>query len=203
MADVGLAVPEPAPEPEGRALPGEALTLESVYRAHSQKVARWAMQLLGPGGDFEDVVHEVFLVVRRRLREFRGEAAMTTWLYEITVHVVQTFRRRARWWWWVTGRGRSPSRGRERQDFVQWNEPTADPQALMEARERTRVVYRILDRLGADQRTTFILYELEGLSGEEIARITGANVATVWVRLSRARRKFLDGMKEWEEEEDR
>jgi RNA polymerase sigma factor (sigma-70 family) len=71
---------------------------------------------------------------------------------------------------------------------------------LLEARERTRVMYRLLDDLDEHQRTTFILFELEGLSGNQIAEITGARVATVWVRLSRARRKFLERMRRWEEE---
>jgi len=200
MSDSGLAVPDPAPEPEGSAVRGATRTLEVIYRMHSRQVARWAMRLLGPASDFDDVVHEVFLVVRRRLHEFRGDAEITTWLYEITVRVAQSFRRRARWWSWVTGRGRSPSRAPEHQEFAQWNEPTANPHELMEARERTGVVYRVLDQLGEEQRTAFILFELEGLSGNEIAKLTGANLTTVWVRLSRARRKFLAGMKRWEEE---
>jgi RNA polymerase sigma-70 factor (ECF subfamily) len=174
--------------------------LEQVYREHGKTVARWAMRLLGPRADFEDVVHDVFLVVRRRLPDFRGDAEITTWLYEITVRVAQATRRRARWRSWVTGRGPSPSRGQGREVFACWGEPSADPQALLEARERTRVMYRLLDDLGEDQRTTFILFELEGLSGNQIAEITGASVATVWVRLSRARRRFLERMRAWEEE---
>src|SRR5262249_44087441 len=50
-----------------------------LYRAHAQTVARWASRLGGPAIDVEDVVQEVFLVVQRRLREFRGEAEITTW----------------------------------------------------------------------------------------------------------------------------
>jgi RNA polymerase sigma-70 factor, ECF subfamily len=197
VSPLGLAVqkpPEPAPAPRALGIP----TLETVYRAHAKTVARWAMRLLGPKDDYEDVVHEVFLVVRRRLPEFRGDAEITTWLYEITVRVAQTFRRRARWWSWVTGHGQSPSRARAGATFSDWTEPTADPEALLEARERTRQLYQLLDELSEDQRTAFILFELEGLSGNQIAAITGTNVATVWVRLSRARRKFLERMRTWE-----
>jgi DNA-directed RNA polymerase specialized sigma24 family protein len=42
---------------------------------------------------------------------------------------------------------------------------------------------------------------MEGLTGEQIATITGASINAVWVRLSRARRKFLDRMRAWEAEE--
>jgi RNA polymerase sigma-70 factor (ECF subfamily) len=198
VSSIGLVTQTPQPEsvvaPRAVAIP----TLEEVYRAHAKTVARWAMHLLGPRDDYEDVVHEVFLVVGRQLTGFRGEAQITTWLYEITVRVVQTFRRRARWWSWVTGRGHSPSRARAGESFEGWSPATTDPEALLEARERTRMLYQLLDELNEDQRTTFILFELEGLSGNQIAAITGTNVAAVWVRLSRARRKFLERMRTWE-----
>lgn len=198
MGSLGLATPQPHSRPEVATRISVIPTLEAIYRAHSKTVGRWAMRLLGPREDYEDVVHEVFLVVRRRLPEFRGEAEITTWLYEITVRVVQGFRRRARWWSWVTGHGPSPSRARAGESFSAWFAPSTDPEALLEARERTRLLYRLLDELGEEQRTTFILFELEGLSGNQIAEITGTNVATVWVRLSRARRKFMERMRTWE-----
>jgi len=169
-------------------------TFDSLYRAHAGTVARWALRLLGPKGDADDVVQDVFLVVQRRLPEFRGEADITTWLYAITVRVAQRWRRRARWWMWVTGRGQNPGRGRILERFVPPVEMPSDPQALLEARERTILLYQLLDEMPESQRTTFILFELEGLSGEEVAKITGASVGTVWVRLSRARRGFMARM---------
>lgn len=202
MSSPCLATPEPPPAPPAE--PGvcaPALDFESVYRAHSRTVGRWAAGLLGPTQDCEDVVQEVFLVVRRRLPEFRGDAEITTWLYEITVRVVQRFRRRAHWWSWITGRGKHPGRGRARDCLQPSDQGESDPQATLEAREMTRVLYHLLDELSDTQRTAFILYELEGLTGEQIAAITGASVRTVWVRLSRARHKFLAGMRAWEERE--
>jgi RNA polymerase sigma-70 factor (ECF subfamily) len=199
---LSLAAPEPPPS-EMVGLPGHWVrpSFESVYGAHAKTVARWAMRLLGPKGDYEDVVQEVFLVVQRRLPEFRGDAEITTWLYEITVRVAQRWRKRARWWSWVTGRGQSPGRGRE--TFVPPTEMSSDPHALLEARERTRLLYRLLDEMAESQRTTFILFELEGLSGEEVAKLTGTSVNTVWVRLSRARRTFVARMLAQEARESR
>lgn len=169
-------------------------SFEAVYRAHVSAVSRWAMRLVGPAGDFEDVVQEVFIIVRRRLSEFRGEAEITTWLYKITMRVAGRARLRARWWSWVTGRGRSPGRGRACQTFAPTPDLPRDPHALLEARERTRLMYRVLDEIGEKNRTAFIMYELEGLSGEQIAEVMGSNVRTVWVRLSRARQKFVERM---------
>ena len=199
MPQLSLADPVAVPrDGAGQALQRPDWTFESLYRAHARTVARWALRLLGPKGDAEDVVQEVFLVAQRRLHEFRGEAEITTWLYEITVRIAQRWRRRARWWMWVTGRGQNPGRGRLLDRFVPPAEMSTDPHALLEARERTVLLYQWLDELSESQRTTFILFELEGLSGEEVAKVTGASVATVWVRLSRARRVFVERMVAWE-----
>ena len=173
----------------------------TVYRAHAKTVSRWARRLLGPGGDCEDVVQEVFLVVRRKLPAFDGRAEITTWLYEITVRVVQEWRRRRRWWWWVTGRGPSPSRGRARTPPELPGAEAQDPVSRLEERERVLLLYRVLDGLGEAYRTTFILFELEGLSGERIAEVTGVRLGTVWVRLTRARRIFIERMRRLEKRE--
>jgi RNA polymerase sigma-70 factor (ECF subfamily) len=179
-------------------------SFEAVYRAHARTVSRWASRLLGPGGDCEDVVQEVFIIVRGKLPRFDGRAEITTWLYEITVRVVQEWRRRRRWWSWVSGRGPSPSRGRPHPPPNVGSgagDGTIDPVPWLELRERVVFFYRILDGLGEVYRTTFILFELEGLSGERIAEITGARTGTVWVRLARARRAFLERMRRLDERE--
>jgi RNA polymerase sigma-70 factor, ECF subfamily len=179
----------------------QPLSFETVYRDHVSAVSRWAMRLVGPHADFEDVVQDVFLVVRRRLPEWRGDAEIGTWLYKITMRVAARARLRARWWSWLTGHAGRPGRGRLSNTFRPSPDMPPDPQAMLEARERTRMLYGLLDQIGEKNRTAFIMFELEGLSGEQIAALTGTNVGTVWVRLSRARQKFIDCMCAWEARE--
>jgi RNA polymerase sigma-70 factor, ECF subfamily len=193
--------PESEPVAASDGSPTVPPSFESVYRAHAKTVSRWAGRLLGPGGDCEDVVQEVFIVARNKLPRFDPRAEITTWLYEITVRVVQDWRRRRRWWWWATGRGASPSRGRAQLAPPSLGEGASDPVGRFEMRERVLLVYRILDGLGEAYRTTFILFELEGLSGERVAEITGARPGTVWVRLARARRVFVERMRQLEAQE--
>ena len=80
-------------------------------------------------------------------------------------------------------------------------EGASDPVVRLEVRDVFSGCYRILDGLGEAYRTTFILFELEGLSGERIAEITGTRVGTVWVRLTRARRAFIERMRQLEEQQ--
>jgi RNA polymerase sigma-70 factor, ECF subfamily len=58
------------------------------------------------------------------------------------------------------------------------------------------LIYEVLDRMSERSRTLFILFELEELSGQEIAELQGAKVATVWVWLHRARAEFRRQLKE-------
>lgn len=168
--------------PEGVAV---RLDLEALYRQHAPAVARWVAHLGGPRIEVEDLVHEIFLIAHRRLPEFRGEAKVTTWLYRIAERVVSARRRRDRARRFMTRLWRGDV-----------EETTAAVSRLtpieeLERQQARDAVYRVLDRLGEKYRSLLILFELEGLSGEEIAALTGTKLATIWVRLRRGRLLFL------------
>jgi RNA polymerase sigma-70 factor (ECF subfamily) len=163
-----------------------ALDLGEIYRVHAATVWRWARRLLGSDRDVEDVLHEVFLVAQRRLPDFVPHARVTTWLYAITVRVVQHRRRKDRWTrWWRGGP----------QDGAQ-DPPAQGPSPLeaLEQRRTSELVYGILDSLRERDRTVLILFEMEGLTGAEIAAVTGQSLPSVWVRLHRARARFLEAL---------
>jgi RNA polymerase sigma-70 factor (ECF subfamily) len=161
-----------------------ALTLDAVYRAHAAQVSRWAANIGGPWIDVEDAVHEVFMVVERRLPEFRGDAKISTWLYRITERVVRDGRRKERLRAWLR-------RTRRTDVEQQLTSNSQTPAELLEREQARARVYGVLDRLPEKYRRVMVLFEMEGLSGEEIAELTGTKVATVWVHLHRARAQFL------------
>ena len=189
------SVVAPAPTPV-RA----ALDVATVYGRHADDVARWARRLGGPRIDAEDIVHEVFLVVQRRFHEWRGDAQVTTWLYEITFRVVRE--RRSRGWWrrWSTGIIGGDSSGPDG-DLAKLPFDQPDALDLLQRREAAAALYGILDGIGEKYRTVIVLFELEGLSGEEIAALTGISLANVWIRLHRARQKVLKRFRAWETKE--
>src|SRR3954453_20102388 len=132
---------------------GQALSIDAVYRAHAPAVLRWATRLLGPDGDdVRDVVHEVFMVVHRRLDTFRGDARITTWLYEITTRVALEYRRRRRRWRWFDRQ--EPTM---RLDWMGAFGPgpgeTVDPHTLLERRRSTATLYTILEKIDEKHRT--------------------------------------------------
>jgi RNA polymerase sigma-70 factor (ECF subfamily) len=171
-----LARTAPLAEEEERLCP---LDLEHVYREHALTVARWACRLGGPQVDAEDVVHDVFLKVRRELPRFRGDGKLTTWLYRMTLNEVRHRRRRERWRRWLGGL--VPQAAAEM--------PSLDRAApeLLQRREDVAHLYRALEGLSERYRQVLILFEMEDRSGEEVAELLGARVETVWVWLHRAR----------------
>lgn len=154
---------------------------DAMYGQHLAKVKRWARRLAGPSADLEDLVHDVFLIALRKKFQFRGEATLDTWLFSITQRVVWTKRRKSQLRHWLFGTN---------QTALVPPEPRT-PQHELERREDNARLYQALDRLPDVYRTTLIFYELEELSGEEVARLTGVPLGTVWVRLHRGRDRLM------------
>jgi RNA polymerase sigma-70 factor (ECF subfamily) len=149
---------------------------DDVYEAEFDFVYRVVSRLWG-GSDVEDLVQEVFVVVHRRLPEFRGEAQLSTWLFRIAYRVIGAHVRRER-----LRRGLQTL-------FGQWAEgpERADPDA---AHERARRVRRALDAMSYGHRGALVLFEIEGWSCAEIADALDVPVGTVYRRLHEARKTF-------------
>src|SRR5262245_55487420 len=162
--------------------PEQPYDFDRVYRDHVQRVARWAAWLLGPSSDVEDVVQEVFLTAHRLLPGFRGEAAVSTWLFRLTANAVRVHRRRA-------GRWRN-LRHSVQMLQVAAQAHTRNPEEELERQRDLALACEALDSMPEKYRTMLVLFRLEGMSGEELAAQSGLPIATVWVRLHRARAQF-------------
>jgi RNA polymerase sigma-70 factor (ECF subfamily) len=176
--------------PSGPSGAPRVLTFAAVYAEHALTVARWAARLGGPAADVEDITQEVFVIVNRRLGEFRGAARLSTWLFGITAKVAANERRRRKlrhWWFRLI-----PSAGDDA--------PAPADGALeqLEKRERRALFYQALDRLSERHRRALMLFELEELSVDDVAAHLELRPGTARVLLHRARAAFLKSMVECE-----
>jgi RNA polymerase sigma-70 factor, ECF subfamily len=130
-------------------------------------------------------VQEVFLVVSRQLGRFRGDARFSTWLFEVTRKITANHRRRHRWRFWRSSEERTQD-GADHQ-----LSPALAPDAELERRQAVAQLYQTLDKLPEKYRTVLVLYEIEGLSTQEIAELRQLNLSTVRVQLGRARECFM------------
>lgn len=152
---------------------GDRGAFRVLYERHLGRVTHQVGRLMGPGGDIESVVQDVFIQVYRSLQSFRGESRFTTWLYRVTRNVtVDRLRRQPPTVALPELRGLvAPQQ--------EWSRLTA--------RERLKHLYAALNNLSASHREAFILYELEGKSLAEIAELTGDSLNTVASRVRRSR----------------
>ena len=154
-------------------------TLEAVYERHAGFVWRIVRRMGVPDHGVEDVMHEVFLVVHRRLPEYDGRVAITTWLYHLTRGVVSNHRR-------------SREREQRRLQLVdpRPSAPAPDPEAQTRRGQAAAFVRSFLEQLDPDKREVFELAELEGLPIPEVAELVGVNLNTAYSRLRAARQLF-------------
>jgi RNA polymerase sigma-70 factor (ECF subfamily) len=167
-----------------------APAVDDLFRQYAPRVHKWVNRLAGQSVDAEDVVQEVFLVVQRRFAEWRADAKITTWLYRITERVVRRQRDKQRIGQWLQGLTN---------DFAaEIPSDRLTPVGELERKQAKDNVHAALAALEPKQREVVVLFELEGLSGHEIADRTDTKRATVWVRLHRGRARFRKRLEEME-----
>jgi RNA polymerase sigma-70 factor, ECF subfamily len=152
------------------------LDAEQVYELHADFVWRSLQHLGVRDADLEDLGQEVFVTVHRRLSSFDGRSKLTTWLFGICLHLVQRHRRRA--YFRLELLHAEPP---ERVDFE-------TPEARYAGEQSRQRLERLLDKLSPERRATFVLFEVEGMSCEEIAELSAVPVGTVYSRLHLARK---------------
>lgn len=162
------------------------MPFRELYDAHFAFVWRSLRRLGVRDANLKDAVQDVFLVVHRRLDDFESRAKVTTWLFRICLHVAKDQRRRAHVRREVPGDA-------ETFDAV---DPGADATATLERREDLALFDAALDALELDQRAVFTLFELEAMTGDEIAEALAIPLGTVYSRLRLAREAFRRAVKQ-------
>jgi RNA polymerase sigma-70 factor (ECF subfamily) len=147
------------------------------------RVRRWVYRFAGPSSFSDDVVQDALIEIARALPRFRGDAALETFSYRITIRVASRALRK-----------------RNRQAAILQVLPPApdsiDPRSYLADRELVRRLYEALDKLSTQKRAVFVLCAIEGFSPGEAAEILESKPATVRSQLRRARNqlsKLIDG----------
>jgi RNA polymerase sigma-70 factor, ECF subfamily len=159
-----------------RCVAGDDAAWASLYSRYARVIANFLKRLGVAPEALDDAVQEVFLQAFRSLERFRGEAAIKTWLYRLAVTQARKSRERARF------------ARRIRQLLAM--ELAHDSGWAEQPGHADRLLHAALATLTALEREAFVLYELEGQSGAELAAIFGCPEATVYRRLFDARKKF-------------
>jgi len=160
----------------------EPAEFAGLYQTHSRPVYYLALRYLGDPQKAEDVTHDVFLKVYRKLNEFRGESSWRTWLYRITINHCHNVRQS-----WHSRNLITNA------DEAVWENPAApvdSPLRALETKELGQRIQKALDGLSEEYRLLLLLVADEELSYAEIATLTGQSADAVRGKLHRARKAF-------------
>src|SRR5262245_38799395 len=178
MALVSTSSPDEVAHVEARV---SAPPFREVYDNYFGFVWRNAANRGVPRSALDDVTQEVFIVINRKLPEFEGRSSLTAWIAGIVRRVVSDYLRKKG--------NRSAGEPLER-------EPVAESASAehLERKAALELLDTLLAKMTDGQREVFVMCEIEGMSGAEIAAATGVNENTVWTRLRAARRIFQEGV---------
>jgi RNA polymerase sigma-70 factor (ECF subfamily) len=168
----------------GRCLQRDAGAWRLLYDRHFARVARLIRALGIVDGEADEICQEVFLIVYKHLRSFRGDARLSTWIHRLATReaIRHAKRRRAK---------------RALLDLFAKSERPILPRDWSENEAaRRQYLNQLLARLSPERRMALVLFEIEGRPVEEIAEVCGCAVNTVWTRIHRARTQLEEIAKE-------
>lgn len=167
-----------------RCVAGEREAWRALHGEYYPVAIAFLRKLGAAPDEVDDACQEVFVQMFRHLGKFRYEAQLRTWLYRLCASEARRRRRRAR-----------VVQTLYRVLHIAVEEPLVTSADLSET-EAMRRVEAALSRMSEGERLVFVLYELEGLSGKEVAEIAECPEATVWRRLHYARKTFRENIQE-------
>jgi RNA polymerase sigma-70 factor (ECF subfamily) len=162
----------------GKYLAGDERAFSVLVERHQTRVFNVALRVLGDPEDARDATQDAFVSMLRKLSQFRGESAFTTWLHRVTLNSCYDILRKRR---------RQPMLrlvGDEDDPLPDTGPPVPDH---ADATVASIEVARALQLIPEEYRVTLVLADIQDLPYEEIARVLDVPVGTVKSRVHRGR----------------
>ncbi len=179
---------------------GDERAFEELVRIYKDRIFALSLRMIGNRQEAEDLAQEVFMTLHRAIASYRGEGRFYTWLYRIASN---TCKNRIKYL-----RGRHFHRSVPVEDTPEAQVPAGEagpgaplqsrvhgPEAMTEGNRLEAAVQRELAALDPEHRLLIVLRDVQGLSYQEILRITGLQEGTLKSRLHRARVALKDRLK--------
>jgi RNA polymerase sigma-70 factor, ECF subfamily len=164
----------------GRVLAGDPSAERALYDAHVDKVFRLVYRMAGDLDRAQDFTQETFIRAFSRLADFRGEAALSTWLGSIAISVTLNGLRKVR-------------RRNERE--VVLDDGISVGRTPIEAEPDLKIkLAQAIDDLPEGYRAVFVMHDVEGYTHEEIAASLGVHPGTSKAQLFRARARLRESL---------
>jgi len=150
----------------------------ALFEEHYPRIYRYALSMMHDPAEADDAAQETFVRAYRHLDSLRDVSALTTWLYRIATHVcLDRIRQQAR--------SAEIEPETDLDDLEEVDTPSL--QQIVERNDMSACVQRYLDSLSDSYRAVILMHDLDGLTSPQIAAALGVSLATVRIRLHRAR----------------
>ena len=155
---------------------GDEAAVRRLFRNHAPRLHRHVSRILGASDpDVDDVIQQIFLAALEGAERFDGRSTVSTWLFGIATRRALDAAR-SRW---------RRQRFRRLGDQLGFTGLASRPDRMYDA---TSEAQQALDRLTPDQRTVFLLHDVEGYTFAEISEVTGLGISTLHGRLQASRK---------------
>jgi RNA polymerase sigma-70 factor, ECF subfamily len=162
---------------------GDSAALETLLVRYQPHLYRFGLRMCGNVEDAGDVAQESLISMARSVRDFRGDASVSSWLYTIARRFCIKKRRRSKF-----APTREESLDAPATDVAQHlADPRPNPEQTATNQELATALTHAIDALEPSEREVLVLRDVEGLSAPEVAKILGISVGAVKSRLHRAR----------------
>jgi RNA polymerase sigma-70 factor, ECF subfamily len=166
-----------------RAVAGDVIAQRALYDRHVDRIYRLAYRLAGDDELARDFTQETFIRAFDRLRDFRAESSLSTWLHTIGMSVTLNGLRKVK---------RFRTRETVLDEEIAQGLPAGGARAAEpDLKERLR---RAIDALPDGYRTVFVMHDVEGYTHEEIGTALGIQSGTSKAQLFRARGKLREAL---------
>ncbi len=169
-----------------RSRQGDADAFCELVLRHQDRIYNFVLRSIGDPDDAADLTQDIFVRAYAGLGQFSGRASFQTWLFRIAYNRLADYSRRERAKRRQTMSLDSPSDADDAPP-VEVADLRSNPADEVEREELARKVQEAILQLSHKLRTVIVLYDLEGLSYEEIAAVVGCPLGTVKSRLFHAR----------------
>lgn len=171
---------------------GDAIAFRELVETRQNLVFNTVIGFLQNTEDAEDVTQDVFVKIFESIAQFKGESALSTWVYRVAVTTALEFLRRKK---------RKKRFGFLSPILGENNELTVElpdfhhPGVTLDNREKAAMLFKAIKQLPENQQTAFILNKVEGLSYQEVAEIMKTSLSAVESLLHRAKTNLKDLLK--------
>lgn len=181
---------------------GDVAAFDKLVRLYKDKIFSYVCRQTGNPLEAEDLTQEVFVRVFKSVARFRGASSFQTWLYRIASNLcVDALRRRRREERHAFSLD-EPMSGEDDEMTREIPDSGGTPETAVETSELQAEVHRAVAGLSEKLRTVVVLFDLQGLSYEEISEVVGCPVGTVKSRLFNARGQLRNRLKSYVEGPD-